>query len=77
MYILECAGGTLYTGATTDVERRFGDHLKKSARYTAYNPPVRVAYRETCRNRSAALRREAEIKRWTRAKKLNLIASSP
>ena len=46
VYILECKSGTLYTGITTDVERRFQEHLEKSARYTSYNPPVRVVYRE-------------------------------
>ena len=70
--MLECRNGTLYTGVTTDVERRFLEHKNKSAHYTSYNPPVRIAYRESALNRSAALKREAAIKRLTRKKKVEL-----
>ena len=75
VYILECRNGALYTGVTTDVARRFEEHRRKRARYTSYNPPVRVVYRQRLGSRSKALRREAQIKRLTRADKLSLIAS--
>ena len=61
---------------TTDVARRFEEHRRKRARYTSYNPPIRVVYRERFRTRSAALTREAHIKRQTRAQKLALIAGA-
>jgi putative endonuclease len=72
--MLECKNRSLYTGITTDIARRFKEHLEKSARFTSYNPPVRVVYQETCKNRSAASKREAEIKRLRRPAKLALIA---
>ncbi len=74
--MLECRNAALYTGVTTDVERRFSEHLNKSAHYTSYNPPVRVVYRETVSGRSAALKREAAIRRLTRAQKLRLIKTN-
>ena len=73
VYILECAKGTLYTGITKDPERRFKEHQNKKARYTGYNPPKKIVYTETCETRSQALKREAEIKKWKREKKLTLI----
>ena len=76
VYILECRTGTLYTGVTTDVARRFEEHRRKRARYTSYNPPIRIVHRERFRTRSSALKREAYIKRQTRAQKLALIASA-
>ncbi len=75
VYILECSSQTLYTGVTTDIERRFKQHQRKTARYTSYNPPVRIVYAERRTSRSAALRREASIKRLTRKEKLALINS--
>ena len=74
VYILECENGSLYTGVTTDVLRRFKEHQNKSARYTSYNPPVRLAYSESFEGKTDAFRREAEIKRWPRRKKLAFIA---
>ena len=73
VYILRCMNDSLYTGITKDVKRRFSEHQRKGARYTSYNPPVKVVYKEALRTRSQALKREAEIKSWTRAKKLDLI----
>lgn len=74
LYILECADGSLYTGITTDVHRRFSEHKnKKGANYTRARRPLRVAYTEECADRSSALKREAEIKRWPREKKLLLV----
>ena len=73
VYILECKNGALYTGVTTDVERRFREHHEKTARYTSYNPPVRIAYSESFKGKVRAFKREAQIKRWPRKKKLALI----
>ena len=75
VYILRCADGTLYTGSTTDVQARELIHnVGRGARYTAARRPVRVAYCEEHESRSAAQKREAQLKRWTRAKKEALVA---
>ncbi len=74
LYILECKNGSLYTGITTDVERRFKQHKDGvGGHYTRSQEVVRIAHTETYPNRSAALKREAEIKRWPRQKKLILL----
>jgi putative endonuclease len=73
VYILKCKNGSLYTGMTKDVERRFKEHRRGSSRYTRYNPPVIILYTETQPDRSAALKREFQIKSWPRKKKLELI----
>ncbi|MEW6087131.1 MAG: GIY-YIG nuclease family protein [bacterium] len=73
VYILECKNKSLYTGVTNNIERRFKEHLNKKAHYTSYNAPVKLAYKETYQTRSKALKREAQIKRWTRRKKIALI----
>ncbi len=77
VYILLCGDGTLYTGSTDNVERRATVHNEgKGAKYTRSRLPVRVVYREECADRSTALRREAAIKRLTRAEKLALLAKN-
>jgi putative endonuclease len=59
---------------TTDVERRFREHKNKTgAHYTSAKGVVRVVYTEACLDRSSALKREAEIKGWSKKKKLDLI----
>ena len=74
VYLIECSDGSLYTGITTDVERRFNEHKNGiGGHYTSSKKVVRVAYTEEHPNRSSALKREAQIKGWTRQKKLNLI----
>jgi putative endonuclease len=74
VYILCCADRTLYTGVTTDLERRVAEHNRGTgARYTATRLPVDLCYSEPAADRSAAQRREAEIKRLPRAHKLTLI----
>lgn len=75
VYILRCGDDSLYTGSTNDVERRLATHQSgKGAKYTRSRPPVALVYRETLPDRSAALRREWEIKGLSREKKLELIA---
>ena len=74
LYILECYDKALYTGITTNIERRFAEHKRgKGGHYTSSNKPTKVLYTEEYPTRSEALKREAQIKRWPRAKKLALI----
>lgn len=70
-----CADSTLYVGSTNDVERRVIEHNTSGlgARYTRNRRPVVLKYTEVCGTRGLALRREAEIKSWTRARKLELL----
>ena len=76
-YIVRCSDGTLYTGWTTNVERRVRKHNSgKGAKYTRSRLPVTVVWREAQPNKGAALRREAAIKRLRRADKLALIQSA-
>ena len=70
VYLLECVDGTIYTGITTDVERRFNEHTHGAgARYTSAHKAKKIIYSERHGTRSAALRREAEIKRWPKERK--------
>lgn len=74
VYILECRDGTLYTGCTDDIPRRLAAHnAGRGAKYTRGRTPVMLRYREEQPDRSAALRREAAIKRLTRTEKQALI----
>jgi putative endonuclease len=74
-YLLECADGTLYCGITNDLDKRLAAHnAGEGAKYTRSRLPVQLAYRESCADRSAALKREREIKALPRAAKLALIA---
>lgn len=73
VYLLECADGSIYTGITTDVSRRLKEHKDGTGgHFTRAKGAKRILYKEKHPNRSAALKREAEIKRWSRAKKLAL-----
>ena len=76
VYLLECADHSIYTGITNDLEKRFKSHAEgKGARYTKAKKAVRIRYFEEHPSRSAASKREAEIKNWARQRKLDLIAS--
>ena len=78
VYILRCGDGTLYTGCTNDLDRRLRAHQAgRGAKYTRSRRPVELVYREAVPDRSAALRREAAIKRMDRRAKLALIAAGP
>jgi putative endonuclease len=71
VYIIECKDGSLYTGFTTDPKRRFREHKDGiGSRYTAAHKPVKLIHTESFPTRSDALKREAEIKSWDRAKKI-------
>ncbi len=75
VYMVECADQTLYTGWTTDVERRLKDHnAGRGAKYTRERGPVRLVYVEEAPDRRTAMQRELEIKRLRRGQKLELIA---
>lgn len=74
LYILECAGGRLYTGITLDLTARFRAHTTgKGARFTRSYPPERIVF--TCRfpNRSEALKAEYAIKKMSAAAKRKMI----
>ena len=76
--MLECKNGAYYTGITTNIERRFNEHLQdkaKGAKYTRINKPVRIIYKEVCENRSLATSREIDIKKLSRAEKELLVAN--
>lgn len=76
VYMLRCADGTLYTGITTDIDRRLEEHnglRNGGAKYTRCRRPVSLVWSETGRDRSQVSRREYEIKRLTKRAKLALI----
>jgi len=74
VYVLECRDGSLYTGIARDVAQRLEAHQAGTAsKYTRARTPVSVVYREHTPSRSAALRREAQIKHLSRARKLALL----
>lgn len=75
VYILRCADGSLYTGITNRLEARLNAHNEgRGAKYTRSRLPIELVFEEARPDRSAALRREAEIKTYTRAEKKALIA---
>ncbi len=77
VYLLRCHDGTFYTGCTNDLAARERKHNEgRGAKYTAGRRPVQVVYSEVVDSRSAAQAREAEIKRWKRAKKEALLGPS-
>ncbi len=79
IYILLCADGSLYTGITTDCERRLKEHNQSNrlgAKYTRVRRPVSLLWKEMSVSRSMASKREYEIKKYTRDKKLALIGSA-
>ena len=78
LYILRCKDDSLYTGITTDVDKRFEAHASgKGAKYTRGRGPLELVYREECGDHSDALRRELEIKALTREEKMKLIEKNP
>lgn len=75
VYILECSDKTLYTGITTNIEKRVAQHNngKEGAKYTRVRRPVKCVYSESKKNRSEASKREHAIKKLTRLEKVKLI----
>jgi len=75
VYILECADKSLYTGITTNLERRLAEHAAgRGAKYTRGRGPFRLVYSETCAGRAEATRREAAIKLMDKAQKCLLVS---
>jgi putative endonuclease len=73
VYLLRCRDGSLYTGVTNDLARRLESHDRGTASaYTRSRRPLALAYQEHQPDRGAALRREAAIRRLSRADKLAL-----
>ena len=76
LYILRCGDGSLYTGITTDVEKRLEQHRSgKGAKYTRGRAPLELVYREICGTHSDALKREYAVKSLPRRQKELLIAT--
>lgn len=74
VYILSCKGKTLYTGITNDLEHRLEMHRSgKGSKYVRAHLPFKLVYQQKLRTKSAALKREAEIKKWDRLEKQKLI----
>lgn len=79
VYILKCSDDTLYTGITTNLERRMQEHngIKPGgAKYTQARQPVKVVFSKTFPNRSEATKEELRIKKLSRQQKINLIQNS-
>ncbi len=81
VYMLRCADNSLYTGITTDINRRILEHNgndnngKKGAKYTRARRPVVLAYTETAINKSCACKREHQIKKLSKINKEQLVAT--
>jgi len=74
--MIHCSDDSLYTGITTDIEKRFAQHKnKKGAKYFYGRDPEKIVYLEKGHNRSSAGKREYELKCYSRLKKLALIKS--
>ena len=74
MYVVECADGTLYTGYTTNVEKRIKTHNSgKGAKYTRSRLPVKLIYQESFDSKEAAMSAESYFKQKTRQQKLDYI----
>ena len=77
VYVVRCRDGTLYTGITTELDRRIKEHTRgEGCKYTASRRPVKLVYSEPHPNHSSALKREIKIKRFTRRGKESLIKGS-
>ncbi len=77
LYILKCGDGSLYTGVTPDLQRRIKSHNDGSGgRYTRCRLPVSLIYSESYSTKSEALKRELQVKGWSRVKKEALITGN-
>ncbi|MBI2049820.1 GIY-YIG nuclease family protein [Candidatus Roizmanbacteria bacterium] len=75
-YMVRCADDSLYCGIATDLEKRIKEHnskTMKAAKYTRAKQPVVLVYSKRFKDRSSALKREAEVKKWTKLQKESLI----
>jgi putative endonuclease len=78
VYIVECKDGTLYTGIAKDVQKRLyaHNHLKSGARYTSIRRPIKLKFFEKHKNFKNAIKREIEIKSWSKKRKLALFGKT-
>ena len=77
VYMIHCSDNSLYTGITTDIEKRFARHKnKKGAKYFFGREPKEIVFLEKGHNRSSAGKREYELKHYSRLEKLALIKQS-
>ena len=75
VYIIQTKTGKLYTGITTDINRRLNEHRnKKGAKYFRLESPHEVVFIEVYKNRAEATKRELEIKRFNRNEKLKMMS---
>lgn len=76
VYIAECSDSTLYVGVAKDVNKRINVHnTTNRCRYTRFRKPLKLKYKKECSNYNAARKKEREIKKFSRKKKLALINS--
>jgi putative endonuclease len=76
VYIIQCKGGSFYTGCTADLDSRMKLHMNgKGAKYTRMHKPRKLVYVETCDSRSEAMKREKRVKRLSHHQKVGLIKS--
>jgi putative endonuclease len=77
LYVIQTKSGKLYTGITLDLEKRFNEHLhtNRGAKFFRTDKPKEIVFTESLPDRSSALKREAQIKKMSRAQKLNLVFS--
>ncbi len=77
VYVILCKDGTFYTGATNNLKKRFLEHkIGKGGRYTRSHKPVKIIYSENFLTKSEALKRESEIKSWSRKNKISNLGLS-
>jgi putative endonuclease len=75
VYMIECTDGSIYTGVTSDLEQRWAEHCGPAgSKYTGSHPPFKLLWSERHVTRFFAEKRESQIKRWTRRKKLALVS---
>ena len=76
LYVVRCSDGTLYTGVTTDVQRRLHEHntTKRGAKYTKTRRPVKLVLAEVYVDRSSAQKAEAQFKKLKRQEKEEIIS---
>lgn len=78
-YLLRCADNSLYSGISTNPHRRAEEHNynnAKASKYTRSRRPVKLVYIEECVDKSTALKREAAVKKWPKAKKEALLKNA-
>ena len=78
VYIIKCADDSLYTGSTNDLQKRFEKHKSgKASKYTRSHVAEKIVFSEKCDNKIMALKKEREIKNFTRKEKIKFVKNSP